>query len=226
MRKSPEAFRTISEVSEMLVTQAHVLRFWESKFEQLKPVRRPGGRRYYRPLDITLLGGIKYLLHQQGITIKAVQRLLKKEGASHVRKLSPIKMIIESSPNKKSKSSKKVNKDLNLANIRKTIEKPETIIHELNSLNEDQDDQLHLFPIFDGNHRTLTVPPAQSEVRLESKASDLKISNNGHLTSDYLGESGSTSLILTLTKKQRAQIFSTKQNFIVQLQHLVNQMKS
>ena len=226
MSKSPEAFRTISEVSEMLVTQAHVLRFWESKFEQLKPVRRPGGRRYYRPLDITLLGGIKYLLHQQGITIKAVQGLLKKEGASHVRNLSPIKMIIESSPNKKSKSSKKVNKDLNLANIRKNIEKPGTIIHELNSLNEDQDDQLHLFPTFDENHSALTAPPIQPEVRLKSKTLDLKILNNENSISDYLGKSGSTSLILKLTKKQRAQIFSTKQNFIVQLQHLVSQMNS
>lgn len=226
MSKSPDAFRTISEVSEMLVTQAHVLRFWESKFEQLNPVRRPGGRRYYRPLDITLLGGIKYLLHQQGITIKAVQRLLKKEGASHVRNLSPVINSIESSPNKKSKSSKKVNKDLNLADYRKTTGKPENIAHELNGLNEDQDDQLHLFPIFDENHRTLTVPPDQSEVLMESKTSDLKISNNEHLTIDYLGESGATSLILKLTKKQRAQIFTTKQEFIVQLQHLVNQTNS
>jgi DNA-binding transcriptional MerR regulator len=224
--KSPEAFRTISEVSKMLVTQAHVLRFWESKFEQLNPVRRPGGRRYYRPLDITLLGGIKYLLHQQGITIKAVQRLLKKEGVSHVRNLSPIIKSIESSPNKKSKSSKKVNKSLDLASFKKIIEKSENIGHELNSLNEDQDDQLHLFPTFDENHSTLTVPPTQSDVRLESKTLDLKILNNEHLTSDYLGKSGSTSQILKLTKKQRAQIFATKQNFIVQLQHLVNQMNS
>ena len=79
-----------SEVSEMLVTQAHVLRFWESKFEQLKPVRRPGGRRYYRPLDITLLGGIKYLLHQQGITIKAVQRLLKKKRVRATYAIFPL----------------------------------------------------------------------------------------------------------------------------------------
>ena len=226
MSKSPDAFRTISEVSEMLVTQAHVLRFWESKFEQLNPVRRPGGRRYYRPLDITLLGGIKYLLHQQGITIKAVQRLLKKEGASHVRNLSPVINSIVSSPNKKSKSSKKVNKDLNLADYQKTTGRPENIAHELNGLNEDQDDQLHLFPTFDESHSALTAPPIQSEVRLESKTLDLKILNNENSISDYLGKSGSTSLILKLTKKQRAQIFSTKQNFIVRLQHLVNQMKS
>ena len=121
MAKSPDAFRTISEVATWLGTQAHVLRFWESKFKPLNPVRRPGGRRYYRPLDITLLGGIKYLLHQQGITIKAVQRLLKKEGVSHVRNLSPIIKSIESSPNKKSKSSKKVNKSLDLASFKKTL---------------------------------------------------------------------------------------------------------
>ena len=67
MSKSPDAFRTISEVADWLDVQAHVLRFWESKFTQVKPVKRAGGRRYYRPADMQLLGGIRKLLHDDGI---------------------------------------------------------------------------------------------------------------------------------------------------------------
>ncbi len=82
--KSPDAFRTISEVAAFLETPAHVLRFWESKFPQIKPVKRAGGRRYYRPDDIALLSGIKVLLHEQGMTIRGVQKLLKEKGSRHV----------------------------------------------------------------------------------------------------------------------------------------------
>ena len=89
MPKSPDAFRTISEVAEWLGIQAHVLRFWESKFTQVKPIKRAGGRRYYRPTDMALLGGIKKLLHDDGLTIKGVQKILREEGMSHVSALSP-----------------------------------------------------------------------------------------------------------------------------------------
>lgn len=89
MAKSPDAFRTISEVSEWLDTPAHVLRFWESKFTQVRPVKRAGGRRYYRPQDMLLLGGIKELLHEQGMTIKGVQKLLREQGIPHVTALAP-----------------------------------------------------------------------------------------------------------------------------------------
>ncbi|MFK5997047.1 MAG: MerR family transcriptional regulator [Rhodobacterales bacterium] len=88
MSKSPDAFRTISEVADWLETPAHVLRFWESRFSQIKPVKRAGGRRYYRPADMLLLGGIKKLLHDDGITIKAVQNLLRDKGVKHVQALS------------------------------------------------------------------------------------------------------------------------------------------
>ena len=88
MDKSPDAFRTITEVAEWLDTPAHVLRFWESRFSQIKPVKRAGGRRYYRPTDMLLLGGIKKLLHDDGITIKAVQALLRDESVRHVQSLS------------------------------------------------------------------------------------------------------------------------------------------
>lgn len=89
MSKSPDAFRTISEVADWLGVQAHVLRFWESKFTQVKPVKRAGGRRYYRPADMQLLGGIKKLLHSDGLAIKEVQALLREHGAAHVAELSP-----------------------------------------------------------------------------------------------------------------------------------------
>lgn len=88
MSKSPDAFRTISEVADWLGVQAHVLRFWESRFSQVKPVKRAGGRRYYRPNDMRLLGGIKKLLHEDGITIKGVQRILREQGVPHVAALS------------------------------------------------------------------------------------------------------------------------------------------
>lgn len=84
MSKSPDAFRTISEVAEWLGIPAHVLRFWESKFTQIKPVKRAGGRRYYRPADMMLVGGIKHLLHDDGKTIKEVQALLRDHGIAHV----------------------------------------------------------------------------------------------------------------------------------------------
>jgi DNA-binding transcriptional MerR regulator len=87
--KSPEAFRTISEVSDWLGTPTHVLRFWESRFPQIKPVKRAGGRRYYRPADMELLGGIKRLLHEDGMTIRGVQKMLREQGVRRVADLSP-----------------------------------------------------------------------------------------------------------------------------------------
>lgn len=89
MSKSPDAFRTISEVAEWLDTPTYVLRFWESRFSQIKPVKRAGGRRYYRPDDMLLLGGIKKLLHFDDQSIKQVKQLLKDKGVKHVMSLSP-----------------------------------------------------------------------------------------------------------------------------------------
>ncbi len=87
MDKAPEAFRTISEVAEVLETPAHVLRFWESRFPQIKPVKRAGGRRYYRPADVALLAGIRHLLHTEGMTIRGVQKVLREQGIRHVAAL-------------------------------------------------------------------------------------------------------------------------------------------
>lgn len=88
MGKSADAFRTISETAEWLDLPTHVLRFWESKFSQVKPVKRAGGRRYYRPNDMLLLGGIKKLLHEDGMTIKGVQKTLREKGVKYVAGLS------------------------------------------------------------------------------------------------------------------------------------------
>lgn len=84
MDKSPDAFRTISEVAAELDLPQHVLRFWETRFTQIKPLKRGGGRRYYRPDDVDLLAGIRKLLYGEGYTIKGVQRLLKENGVHWV----------------------------------------------------------------------------------------------------------------------------------------------
>src|SRR5690348_2484327 len=83
-QKSAEAFRTISEVAQELDVPQHVLRFWESRFAQVRPVKRAGGRRYYRPDDVDLLKGIRALLYTDGLTIKGVQKVLKERGLRHV----------------------------------------------------------------------------------------------------------------------------------------------
>jgi DNA-binding transcriptional MerR regulator len=84
MEKSPDAFRTISEVADELELPQHVLRFWETRFPQIKPLKRGGGRRYYRPDDVELLKGIRHLLYDHGYTIKGVQKLLKNNGNKFV----------------------------------------------------------------------------------------------------------------------------------------------
>ncbi|MEM7221354.1 MAG: MerR family transcriptional regulator [Pseudomonadota bacterium] len=83
--KSAAAFRTISEVADDLEVPQHVLRFWETKFSQVRPLKRGGGRRYYRPEDVQLLRQIRALLYDQGYTIKGVQRLLKDRSAKELR---------------------------------------------------------------------------------------------------------------------------------------------
>jgi DNA-binding transcriptional MerR regulator len=85
LEKSSSAFRTISEVADELDVPKHVLRFWEGKFNQLKPMKRGGGRRYYRPEDVDLLRGIRWLLYSDGYTIKGVQRILRDSGVRFVK---------------------------------------------------------------------------------------------------------------------------------------------
>ena len=87
MDKAPDAFRTISEVADDLDIPQHVLRFWETRFAQIKPMKRSGGRRYYRPDDVDLLRGIRRLLYGEGYTIRGVQRILKEHGVKAVQGL-------------------------------------------------------------------------------------------------------------------------------------------
>ncbi|OQW53318.1 MAG: hypothetical protein A4S14_16175 [Proteobacteria bacterium SG_bin9] len=85
MEKAPDAFRTISEVADDLDVPQHVLRFWETRFSQIRPMKRSGGRRYYRPDDVDLLKGIRHLLYGEGYTIRGVQRILKEQGVRSVQ---------------------------------------------------------------------------------------------------------------------------------------------
>ena len=102
--KSPEAFRTISEVSKDLSLPQHVLRFWETKFVQIKPIKRGGGRRYYRPEDVRLLKGIKALLYNDGYTIRGVQKVIKENGTK--------KLLRSDNENKTFTDTSKDNNDL------------------------------------------------------------------------------------------------------------------
>src|SRR5215218_5200135 len=96
--KSPDAFRTISEVAEDLDVPQHVLRFWETRFPQIKPLKRGGGRRYYRPDDVDLLRGIRELLYGRGYTIRGVQRILKQDGLRFVQAIGRGERTIQGHP--------------------------------------------------------------------------------------------------------------------------------
>ena len=109
IKKSPEAFRTISEASEILTLPSHVLRFWESKFTQIKPLKRAGGRRFYRPNDILFILGIKKLLHVDGLTIIGVKRLIKENGSNFIINIGKDIRNNDSNLQKKENILKKIN---------------------------------------------------------------------------------------------------------------------
>ena len=103
--KSPEAFRTISEVSRDLSLPQHVLRFWETKFAQIKPIKRGGGRRYYRPEDVKLLKGIKSLLYNDGYTIRGVQKVIKENGTRQLLDINQKNKAFTENENNNNQSS-------------------------------------------------------------------------------------------------------------------------
>ena len=98
MSKTAEAFRTISEVASELDVPKHVLRFWEARFPQIRPMKRGGGRRYYRPEDLALLRGICHLLHAEGYTIKGVQKILREQGIDQVKRVSEQAEVLKDAP--------------------------------------------------------------------------------------------------------------------------------
>lgn len=104
MAKAAEAFRTISEVASDLDVPKHVLRFWEAKFPQIRPMKRGGGRRYYRPEDMELLKGIRRLLHAEGYTIKGVQKILREQGVDQVKTFAHLASLDKSKTRGKTKA--------------------------------------------------------------------------------------------------------------------------
>ena len=163
MAKSPDAFRTISEVATWLGTQAHVLRFWESKFDAVAPVQRTGGRRYYRLEDMLLLGGIKFLLHEQGMTIKAVQNLLKEQGVAHVQSFSP--PILSASkqkdpPTTRASQPKDAAPAQNVVDLQfDPVKLSQSVLRSAREERAEDGDQLLLFP-----ELAEAPPPPQTEV--------------------------------------------------------------
>jgi DNA-binding transcriptional MerR regulator len=150
MSKSAKAFRNISEVSDWLETPTHVLRFWESKFSQIKPTKRSGGRRYYRPKDMLLIGGIKQLLHIEGHTIKGAKQLLREKGLNYVVGLSqPLNLEV-------------YEKDVELENPIKANIKAATLVQDVQNISPTNDraassqkvpEQPGLFDFFDAQNQ-------------------------------------------------------------------------
>ena len=162
MAKSPDAFRTISEVATWLGTQAHVLRFWESKFDSVAPVQRTGGRRYYRLEDMLLLGGIKFLLHEQGMTIKAVQNLLKEQGVAHVQSFSPpiLSASKQQDPPTQASQTKEAAPAQNVVDLQfDPVKLSQSVLRSAHEERAEDGDQLLLFP-----ELAEAPPPPQTEV--------------------------------------------------------------
>ena len=130
IEKSPEAFRTISEASEILSLPSHVLRFWESKFTQIKPLKRAGGRRFYRPNDILFIFGIKKLLHIDGLTIIGVKRLIKENGINFIINIG--KNVRDNNSNLKKKEN--ILKKINIQKSKIDKEKINGFINQLDIL--------------------------------------------------------------------------------------------
>ena len=129
--KSPGAFRTISEVSNALEVPPHVLRFWETKFPQIKPLKRGGGRRYYRPEDVSLLRQIRQLLYNDGYTIKGVQRLLK-EGA--LKNTAQVGVVTASEPDERKQSQNSTTSSQEKATLRSIIDELQSLRKRLSTV--------------------------------------------------------------------------------------------
>jgi len=129
--KSPGAFRTISEVSNALEVPPHVLRFWETKFPQIKPLKRGGGRRYYRPEDVSLLRQIRQLLYNDGYTIKGVQRLLK-EGA--LKNTAQVGVVTANEPDERKQSQNSTTSSQEKATLRSIVDELQSLRKRLSTV--------------------------------------------------------------------------------------------
>ncbi len=159
MKKAPEAFRTISEVSELLDTPAHVLRFWESKFYQIRPVKRAGGRRYYRPDDVALLAGIRELLQVQGLTIRGVQKVLLDNGVRHVASLAPDMAELVGAAETLARSRDESDSIEDAELVEETVAQPDVP----RDADTDGDDRVDDTPSVDDDEELLTDPVAEAE---------------------------------------------------------------
>ena len=241
MAKSPNAFRTISEVASWLGTQSHVLRFWESKFSSVAPVQRAGGRRYYRKTDMALLGGIKYLLHEQGMTIKAVQRLLKDEGTAHVQSYSPKINIIE-----ESNISEKRPSEIIWSNSDKPIDflnsfhskKIAPTQSDLQFEPLENKDQPLLFPELrldtvpeDSVAPIAHIPIKPSETTIVAKpirplVPAASLSKTDPYLAEFIGKIGLVASILKLSIVEQGHLVQKSTNIIIKLQHLQEKLSA
>jgi DNA-binding transcriptional MerR regulator len=214
--KSSDAFRTISEVAAWLETRAHVLRFWESKFDAVSPVQRTGGRRYYRKSDMTLLGGIKFLLHERGMTIKAVQKLLKDEGVAHLQSFSPKIDVAE--PLKSTEIPMVAHvKDAALLEPNKDQLNKALVLPK----NLETDEQPLLFPELE----KLVTPPvsglAKSTIEtVEPIALGANLPQIDPQITEYMVQHSSGIALLKLSLKKRRQITSTQSEVIEKLRNI------
>ena len=165
MSKSEKAFRNISEVSEWLATPTHVLRFWESKFSQIKPIKRAGGRRYYRPKDMLIIGGIKQLLHIEGHTIKGAKQVFREKGLNYVVGLSKPLMSqdLAGTGSDKETITKVVKPFENIRNADLVSVKSE----QLNTSSPKVPEQPGLFDFFEAENQKIDPKP------IENKTSDV-----------------------------------------------------
>jgi DNA-binding transcriptional MerR regulator len=214
--KSSDAFRTISEVAAWLETRAHVLRFWESKFDAVSPVQRTGGRRYYRKSDMTLLGGIKFLLHERGMTIKALQKLLKDEGVAHLQSFSPKIDVAE--PLKSTEIPMVAHvKDAALLEPNKDQLNKALVLPK----NLETDEQPLLFPELE----KLVTPPvsglAKSTIEtVEPIALGANLPQIDPQITEYMVQHSSGIALLKLSLKKRRQITSTQSEVIEKLRNI------
>jgi DNA-binding transcriptional MerR regulator len=174
LEKSPDAFRTISEVAEDLDVPQHVLRFWESRFRDIKPMKRGGGRRYYRPEDINLLRGIRHLLYGEGYTIRGVQRILKEQGAKFVQSVwQPGAPQLGRGPSEEDADVMAVEADVSNAPAHEVVERGRGLLALLPALLGDEpDDEL---PHAEGR----TEPMLGSPERVRNPARSLASRNLG-----------------------------------------------